>query len=519
VRRKSDESYETVGSHRRSPVSISIKVSNKHTMNIVDPILFQCRRQPPAAAICVPGPGIGLISYRRLELLIHNITRRLHALTMAPRSVVAVQINDVIFHTAIVLALTRLGMITLSAREGSSSFPINVDALITNKSDSFANVDHVIRADLSWTEGDGRPLEPHLLPHIDEDDLCRVILTSGTTDTPKAVALSHRLLAGRINRHLTVFGNRLANCSRIYSDVPLSSSLGFQFLIYALWRGGMAFFPGENFPSTLRALQDYRVQCLVGSPGGFENMLRWFETIPSYQSNIEVLFCGGDVLSRSLSERLRTRICSHLIAAYGSTETSMSAAAHAHEIADIPRAVGFVTPGVTVQIVDDSGTVLPPGEQGNVRVRSIYAVQSYFGHGVEFSKVFRDGWFHPGDFGTLSAENLLVVSGRQNTVFNLGGNKISPEAIELVLLKFNGVSEVAAVSVANEYGNDEIWAVVVGHEKLDESALRAHCEARLTRPFAPVKYHFADSLPHNEMGKIDRRRIQEMVNRAAQRRP
>jgi acyl-CoA synthetase (AMP-forming)/AMP-acid ligase II len=487
-------------------------------MNIVDPILYQCHRQPPAAAICVPGPGIGLISYRRLELLIHNISRRLHALTLPPRSVVAVQIKDVIFHAAIVLALTRLGMITLSAREGSTSFPIKVDALITTKSDPIANVDHVIRADLSWTEGDGRPLEPHLLPQIHEDDLCRVILTSGTTDAPKAIALSHRLLASRINRHLTVFGNRLGNCSRIYSDVPLSSSLGFQFLIYALWRGGMALFPGENFPSTLRALEDYRVQCVVGSPGGFENLLRWFDTTPSYQSDIEVLFCGGDVLSRSLSERLRTRICSNLIAAYGSTETSMSAAAHAHEIADISRAVGFVTPGVTVQIIDASGTILPPGEEGIVRVRSTYAVESYFGDAEESSRVFRDGWFHPGDVGTLSANNLLVISGRQNAVLNLGGNKINPENIELVLLQFKGVSEVAAVSVANEYGNDEIWAVIVAHEKLDESALRTHCEARLNRPFAPVKYRFADSLPHNEMGKIDRRRVQELVNPTAPRR-
>src|SRR5262249_10615890 len=158
------------------------------------------------------------------------------------------------------------------------------------------------------------------------------------------VAISHRLLANRLNRHPQVFGNRVGNCSRIYSDVPLSSSLGFQFLIYTLWRGGTVFFTGEDFKSTLRAFDDYEIQCIVGSPGGFETLLRWFDVVPAYQSNIEVLVCAGDVLSRSLSDRLRSRICSHLIAAYGSTEASMSACAHAHEIADTPRAVGFVTP-------------------------------------------------------------------------------------------------------------------------------------------------------------------------------
>jgi acyl-CoA synthetase (AMP-forming)/AMP-acid ligase II len=481
-------------------------------MNIVDPILFQCQRQPPAAAICVPGPGIGLISYRRLEQYIHNITRRLHALGLPERSIVAVNVDDVIFHVAVVLALTRLGIITVSLRAGDTSVPIKIDALITATRLPTLNIGRAILIDLSWTEGDGPPLEPHLLPQTHEDDLCRIILTSGTTSEPKAVAISHKLLTKRMARHLNVFGNRLGNCSRIYSDVPVSSSLGFQFLIYALSRGGTAFFPGDNFPDTLRAFEQYRVQCVVGSPGGFENLLRWFDATPSYQSNIEVLFCGGDVLSRSLSDRLRARICSHLIAAYGSTEASMSAAAHAHEIVDVPRAVGFVTPGVIIQIVDASGTILPPGQEGYVRLRSEYAVDGYFSNPEESAKVFRLGWFYPGDLGTLSPEGLLAITGREQAVLNLGGDKISPETIELALAQFKGVIEAAACSVPNEYGNNEVCAIVVSQEKLDEQALRKHCEARIPRPFAPARYFFADSLPHNEMGKIDRRQLQNLVN-------
>ena len=309
-------------------------------MNIVDPIMFQCRRQPPTAAICVPGPGIGLISYRRLEMFVHNISRRLLSLDLSPGSIVAVNIDDVIFHAAILLALTRLGMITISLRRDNISAPISIDALITASQQPVTDARRVFLADLSWTEGDGQPLAPHLVPRIDESAICRIVLTSGTTGGPRAVALSHRLLAARINRQWSIFGNRFANCHRIYSDVPLSSYLGFQCLIYGLWRGGTIFFPGDDFGNTLRVFEDYRVQCLIGSPGGFENLLRWFDTVPSYQSNIELIVCAGDILSRSLSDRLRSRVCSHLIAAYGSTEAHTSAAAHAHEIADTPRAVG-----------------------------------------------------------------------------------------------------------------------------------------------------------------------------------
>jgi acyl-CoA synthetase (AMP-forming)/AMP-acid ligase II len=485
-------------------------------MNIVDPILFQCRRQAPAAAICAPGPGIGLISYRRLEQFIHNVTRRLLSLSLPERSIVAVNINDVILHAVVLLALTRLGMITLSIRQDDVALPVEIDALISTRKHPLSDSSPVVAADYSWCDGDGSPIESHLLPQTHEDDLCRLILTSGTSSTPKAVALSHKLLANRMARHLT-FGNRIANCSRIYCDVPVSSSLGFQFLIYSLSRGGMACFPGEDFASTLQVIDDYEVQCLVGSPGGFENLLRWFDSLPSYQSSVEVIFCGGDVLSRSLSERLRSRICSHLIAAYGSTETSMSAVAYAHEIAEVPRAVGFVTSGVVVQIVDSSGTPVPPGQDGSLRVRSEYSVDGYFGNPEESSKVFRNGWFYPGDLGTLNADGLLVISGREQTVLNLGGSKISPETIELVLGQFPGVVEAAAIGVPNAYGINEVCAVVVGREKIDESALRAHCHARIPLPFAPLRYFFVDSLPHNEMGKLDRRRVQEIIEGLAAR--
>jgi acyl-CoA synthetase (AMP-forming)/AMP-acid ligase II len=485
-------------------------------MNIVDPLLFQCRRQPPVAAICVPGPGVGLISYRRLERYIHNITQRLHTLGLPPKSIVAVNIKDVIFHAAVLLALTRLGMVTISLREDQRSLPIKTDALIADPTLPLINMERVALADLSWTEGDGRPLEPHFLPQIHEDDLCRIILTSGTTSTPKGIAISHKMLTGRIARHLTVFGNRFGNCSRIYCDVPISSSLGFQFLIYTLWRGGTVVFPGSGFADTLPALEQYKVQCMVASPGGFENLVRWFDVAAAYQSDIEMLLCMGDVLSRQLSDRLRSRICSHLVAAYGSTEASMSATAHAHEIAEIPRAVGFVAPDVTVEITDGAGATLSPDREGYVRLKSKFAVEHYFDNPEESGKVFRDGWFYPGDIGRLTADGLLVISGREQSMLNLGGDKISPEAIELILSQFNGVIEAAVFATPNEYGNNEIQAAIVVEGAFDEQAFKSYCDARISRQIAPTRIYFVESLPHNDMGKLDRNRLHDWIKRTAQ---
>jgi acyl-CoA synthetase (AMP-forming)/AMP-acid ligase II len=481
-------------------------------MNIIEPILFQCRQQPPVAAICVPGPGISLISYRRLALFINNISRRLASAGLRPGQFVAVNIEDQIFHIAMVLALARLGIASMSVR-GAARPPLPIDAFITDKTLPAGVVDRVLLADLSWTEGDdaltldAAPVRP--------DDLCRVILTSGTTGESKGVPISHRLLADRIARHTTVFGARAADCRRIYSDMPITTSLGFQFLLATLWRGGTYFLPGDSFQSTLHAMEQYQTQCVLAPPSGLELLLRWFEATPAYQSNLQVVLTSGDILSQTLSRRVRARLCSHLVSIYGSTEAATMASAPAHAIDRIPGAVGYLAPGVRAQIVDRDGVVLPPGREGLLRIRSEYAVDHYLGEPSGSERTFRDGWFQPGDFATLDAEGLLVITGRDNTVLNIGGDKVSPEVIEAAVGSFPGIAEVAVTSLANSFGIHEVVAVIVSNGALDIEALTRHCAARLSPQFVPAHFVMADRLPRNDMGKIDRHQLAEGLRAAS----
>jgi acyl-CoA synthetase (AMP-forming)/AMP-acid ligase II len=474
-------------------------------MNIVDPILFQCRRRPPVAAICVPGPGIGLISYGRLERFIHNISRRLLSAGLAPGQLVAVDIEDAIFQISVLLALARLGLAGISVH-GSASTPVKVDAFISDGKIPARIADRLILADLSWTEGEGTPIEN---PRVSSGgaDIFQVILTSGTTGNPKAVAVSHQLMTARIARHMTVFGSRFANCQRIYSDMPIGTPLGFQFLIYTLSRGGTYFLPGDSFKNTLQAIEEYKVQCVLAPPSGHELLLKWFEALPSYQSNIEVAICGGDILAAALSRRVRARICSHLIASYGSTEANITATAHAHEIQHVPGAVGYLTPGISAQIVDQDGTPLPPGSEGLLRVRSEVGSDSYLGDPAESDRVFRDGWFHPGDVARLEADGLLVITGREKTALSLGGDKVNPERIEAAMATFAGVAEVAVCGVPNAFGNNELVAVVVSGRPVDIEALKEHCRTHLGPQLIPSRFLMADRLPRNDMGKIDRKKL------------
>jgi hypothetical protein len=117
-------------------------------MNIVDPILFQCEIQPKAAALCAPGSNIGLISYGRLAQFIHNISRTIRKLGLAPKQLVAVSIKDEIFQTAVVLALARLGIVTVSRYDERLAGTVKVDAVITDSPAAFVNAPQLILADL-----------------------------------------------------------------------------------------------------------------------------------------------------------------------------------------------------------------------------------------------------------------------------------------------------------------------------------------------------------------------------------
>ena len=124
---------------------------------------------------------------------------------------------------------------------------------------------------------------------------------------------------------------------------------------------------------------------------------------------------------------------------------------------------------------------------------------------------FRDGYFDTGDVGHLTEQNILIISGRKKEVLNLGGDKVSPRTIEDALTGFYGILEAAVFTVPNEMGIDEVWALITPNGKLNEGALQQHCREKLAPTHVPVRFVNVAEIPRNAHGKIDRARLQSMV--------
>jgi acyl-CoA synthetase (AMP-forming)/AMP-acid ligase II len=484
-------------------------------MNIVDPILYQCKHRPSVAAICCPGSKLDMISYGRLERFINNIGRQALAMGIARGSVAAIMVTDKIFHAAIVLGLTRIGVITVSARHEKLPNELNVDVAITDTPRRFENAKNVILADMSWTVGDGRPLADENVYRSNADDICRIMLTSGTTGDAKGVAFSHKMLVDRLQHYDVAKGPGFPFYSRVYCDLGLTTAAGFRHLLYMLTRGGTIFFYGEDPIATIQTFDLYKVQAMIASPYALGEYLKFFEAHGEYHCAFEHISAAGGITSKMLSERVRARMTPNLVCAYGSTEAGSVASAPAHLIANVPNAVGHVAPWITVEIVDRSGQKLRPGEEGALRIRGPYNVAGYVGDAEASAKAFRNGWFYPGDIGYLTEDGLLVILRREDAVLNIGGDKVGPEAVEQVLTSFTGIEQAAAFSVADEFGNGQLWAAIVAPAGVDESALRTHCGQHLVAMNVPVRFVTVGQLPRNAFGKIDRDQLRESVAASA----
>jgi acyl-coenzyme A synthetase/AMP-(fatty) acid ligase len=479
-------------------------------VNIVDPILYQCRINAEQPAICAPGTNLEAMTYAQFEFMLNALTHAVLALGFQRGQVVGVLIGNKILHVVLSLALARIGVVTVSCRGRSLPKELGAAAVMTETAGPFANVDRVILVDREWTRGDGARLDDVQFA-TKGDDLCRIILTSGSTGLAKGVAFSHSKMLEKNARLDYTRLDRWPRSARMFCDLGLSSSLGFYYVLYMLSRGGMIMFLGEDTVGTLKALNLFGMENMATSPYGLAEYLKFYEAEPAFHCNFDHVLVAGGALTKQLAARTWARMSPNLITTYGAAETGAVASGDARITTEVPGAVGFILPQAEAEIVDEADRPLPRGKEGVVRVRTAQAAESYFGDPGTSARHFRNGWFYPGDFGYLREDNLLVVGGREETRLNIGGDKINPEIVEEVIATFPAIADCAVISIPNELGIEEIYALIVPRAVFAEPDLRKHCAGKLQRIFIPARFVSAEKIPRNDMAKIERGKLADLV--------
>jgi len=335
-----------------------------------------------------------------------------------------------------------------------------------------------------------------------EENIAATLFTSGTTGTPKRVDIRHRHLLA----HAAASAANLGGDTRHTWHVCLQ-----MFHIGGLVNLGRCALYG----ATLSLASKFDVEALDAEVEAGKithlslvpTMLsRWVEhrqerPIPK---GMEVCLLGGEHVPLPLFVKAK-RMGIPVLCSYGLTEACSQAATEALEMAD-GRSCGFPLPGVEIRISKEE---MGEGGVGEIELRGK-------------TILIAEGWLKTGDFGRFDAQGRLVVLSRRVDLIISGGENIYPAEVERVLLECEGVVDAAVGAHPSERWGQVPVALVVLREAvlLDtvfvetvfvEEVLLPHCRQHLAGYKIPKAIFAVEELPRNAAGKINRRKLQEVI--------
>jgi long-chain acyl-CoA synthetase len=432
-------------------------------------------------------------------------------------------------------------LIFASARAGLAFTPINyrlsadgIQALIRRLPQPLVVVDgryremvrnvspHIIDSD-EFVE-QARHAEP-AAEFADPDAVAIVLFTSGTTSQPKAVELTHNNLTSYITGSVEFDSAEPTDAALIC--VPPYHIAGVSAALSNLYAGRkMVYLPTFDPQEWVRLINAEHVTTATVVPTMLDRIVTVLEGGGQELPSLRNLAYGGSKVGLPLVRRALELLPEvGFVNAYGLTETSSTIAVltpddhrlaqAASETAVVRRlgSVGQPVPGIELQIRDENGTVLPPGQTGELFVRGDQVSGRYTGIG---SVLDAEGWFPTKDIATLDEGGYLFIGGRSDDTIIRGGENIAPAELEDVLIEHAHVRDVAVVGVEDPQWGQAIVAVVVPVDGTDPDPeeLREHVRKSLRGSRTPDRVVFRDELPTNATGKVLRREIVEELRAA-----
>lgn len=290
--------------------------------------------------------------------------------------------------------------------------------------------------------------------------------------------------------------------------LPLFHVSGLMQVVRALVTGGSVAFPGWNDLVAGRYSQ---------SQGGMLSLvptqlrrLVEVESLHGWLRNLDAILLGGAAVPEDLLEAA-AGLALPVVLSYGATETAaMAAAQPAKDFLSGERTCGRPFSHVRLRIAGADGETLASGEVGEIRFAGSSLFTGYVPGGERTALEWRSG-----DLGFLDPRGRLVVVGREDRVVNTGGEKVSPEEVERVLLKSGLIRDVWVTAVEDrEWGQVVAAMFTASGKQVSHERLRTLVRAELAAYKTPKIWLEVDEIPRTVQGKVDRRKVEEWLRKA-----
>ena len=481
-------------------------------------------------------------TYAELQRDATRLAARLRSLGLAPRDRVVMQMPNAAEFVLVYFALARIGAIPVMAlrshrqaelrhflnasgatayvigdRAGSFDFRTMADAL---RAEAPA-LRHVIVAGeplpgqhaLADLLRDGDADEPPVT--VDPTEVGTMLLSGGTTSMSKLIPRTHQdyVLNARLCGAAAGFDERTV----FMAILPLGHNynLASPGLLGALTFGGTVVLSSADTDSVFATVQRERVTVIAAV---VPLIAGWLEAGVEQRfdlSSLRVVQNGGARLAPELRQRLRERFGVTPQEIYGTAEGLINMTRLDDDDERLLRSSGApVCDADEIVVVDDEGHEVPDGEAGELLTRGPYTIRGYYDAAEKNAEAFTPvGFYRMGDI-VRRRGRYLYAEGRRKDFVNRGGEKISCEEIEALMLTHPKVKLAALVAMPDPVFGEKACAFVVPHpgEMLGFADLITFLRAQQIAAFKlPERLEVATELPLSPVGKILKRELREII--------
>ncbi|MBT5413798.1 MAG: acyl--CoA ligase [Rhodospirillaceae bacterium] len=445
------------------------------------------------------------VTYAEFHGDLRRLTAVLGGRLPAEGSTVAVEWTSLHEHLLFLLSLESLGVASFSFMKSAArtnlAYLKTVDLVICTE----GSVPEENGPQLVLTErgiGDHLAREPQGPPRsapLKPSTPVRVQHTSGTVGAPKRMIRTAEINEFRIGQYL--FKEGYSRHSRFLVSRTLVIQALYGRAVACLRMGGACVGGPDDIFENVRSNGVTHLSVL---PTDLAAILKHLPAGYAKPEALTVATFGGRV-PLDLRERALRDFATDLIESYGTNEVGSVCTVG-------PDGVGSVVPGVTVEVVDEKHRPLI-GKAGRVRVRSPGAVAAYESDRAATGRMFRDGWFYPGDRGVMPDPASLRLLGRDDDFVNIGGLKVDCVEFEEQLWRVVSPEDLGMTNIRGADDIDRLCVALV----LGPSSTLDDIKRKIAPFFSPnlggIVLTQVDRIPRTETGKIRREALRALLEK------
>lgn len=346
----------------------------------------------------------------------------------------------------------------------------------------------------------------------DETALAHLSYTSGTTGKPKGACLMHeptvraaRCIAERLRitpQDVSFGPTALSSSYQLVGNLLPPLSQGCTIHVMSRWSAA----PGWE------ALEAAWASLLVANPTVLTQVHQESEARGRMPGRLRFGMSGGGPVPLELKKTWRDRWGIPLVESYGQSELGgfVGLGYPVLEPDDRLAPVGPPLPDKEVGVQDQSGTILPEGQIGELCIRGGF-MAAYWDHPEKTAETLRGGWLHTGDAGFVDRHGYVTMRGRFAELLHVAGQTWFPRDVEEALLTVPGVEAASLVGIPGTDGDRPVAFVVVRQALPDQSSLRAHVATRVPYDVSTLEVRTLDRFPMTPTGKIAKAELRAEV--------